>query len=124
MTARIATEESWDETLALLAKFGVPDNKVSTICSGRDVFVIRAAATWLVHLTPGLRNSRVMEKISHALTGNSHQDHINYLGRNNCIPQLPTEVIEQQQISQFFVAARDILKHGRYSTYQDITIPS
>jgi hypothetical protein len=121
-----ATDERaacWEEVYELLQEFGVPKDRQGATVLGRDTIVVAEAAKWLKTVKPGLRNLHVMEQIARFTVGSEHDDNLNYLGRNDCIPQLPTPILEQQQIGPFFMAAREILKNGTSSRYLEIGKP-
>ena len=123
VTAHDEKAVSWEELYELFKRFGVPKDRHDVVMAGRDTKVVVEAAKWLIMVKPGLRSEQIMQMIAGFTVGCDHNQNLNYLGRNKCIPQLPTVILEQQQIGSFFMAAREILKNGTSSRYLVIGKP-
>jgi len=121
-----ATDERaarWEAVIKALRKFGISQEKIGTVLSGRDTRVVLAAANWLEEGVPGLRSLRLMRGIAHQTVGSEHDQNLAYLERNKAIPTLPQEVIARQMIGDFFMAAREILRTGNPTCYKALKKP-
>ena len=108
----MTTGSDRDEIVSILRKFAVPESEIKVIIEKCDRCIIREAVEWILRLTPGFRKLPIMEGIAIQVERQDHTNNVNYLKRNSsCIPQLPSNVLDQELIVPFFTLVRDLLGH-------------